>query len=216
MNTDKIFHIAIDGPVASGKGVLAKALAARLGIAALDTGAMYRAIGLFLLESAIAEEDFADAVASVNFHAEIKEGETRVYINFADVTGRIRTREVAQMASIIYPIASERVTAMIREIAKGESLVLEGREISSHVLPEAAFKFYLTAKTKIRAQRRIDQYPEQQISLREMIKQVKIRDKRDRTRKVAPLRKVKGAIVIDNSKLSAEETVEVFYRHIKA
>ena len=215
----EIYHIAIDGPCASGKGTVAKELATRLGACALDTGAMYRAVGLHVFgEKAlqVGEDALINmAINHLELSAKIKNGVTHVSINGVDVTDKIRTPEVGQFASKVYPFAQAKVTELIREIAKGQSLILEGREIASHVLPDARFKFYLTAKCKIRALRRLADTKCEDMTLKQMTREVKTRDRRDKKRKAAPLRRVRGAVVIDNTKMDVEQTIDAFLRVIK-
>ena len=204
-----IYHIAIDGPVASGKGTIAKELGRRLGIGVLDTGAMYRGVGLYILDKKIDITDVDSvkvAVEKLDMKVEITQDLTRIFIDGQDVTNRLRTSEVGQMASLVYPYARDKMTELMRALASGQSLILDGRDIASHVLPRAKYKFYLTACVRVRAQRRLAQLNDGQ-SLEDVILQIKIRDKRDKTRKLSPLKQVKDAVVIDNSNLTQDETI---------
>jgi cytidylate kinase len=147
---------------------------------------------------------------------EIKNGTTNVKVNGKDVTQKIRDNEVSKIASAIavFPEVREVATAKQQEIAKTKSFILEGRDIASVVLPNAKYKFYLTAKLQTRALRRQDDLEAKgiEITLAEMIKQLKIRDRRDM--KKGGLKQVKEAIVIDNTRLTVEETINEFISHI--
>lgn len=215
----EIFHIAIDGPVASGKGTIARQLSVRLCIPCLDTGALYRSIAVYLQDAKLdvnSEKIVTEALQGVKMHVTIKDGTTYVKVNDKDVTAKLRDNDISKITSIIatYHDVREFLTAKQQEIAKTESFILEGRDISSVVLPGAKFKFYLTAKTKTRALRRqADLIAKgETVTLRDMIHQVKERDRRDM--KKGGLKQVREAIVIDNTKLNEAETVELFITHI--
>ena len=207
---ENVYHVAIDGPVASGKGSVAKALAKRLDIAALDTGAMYRAYGLAM------DALHQSHCNKIDLAAQIIDGETHVFINGEDVTNQIRTAEAGRLAAkyATWPEARNIINNLIREIAKTQSMVVEGRDICSIVLPNAKYKFYLTSTPKVRAQRRLEQLrvDNPDLTLKDVTKQIKARDKNDRKRAVAPLKRACGAIKIDSSKLSLEETVDLFLK----
>jgi len=201
--SNNIFHIAIDGPVASGKGTVAKLLAARLNIPALDTGAMYRAVAVW-------EMDGGEDLSKLNLEVKITDGQTVVFVDGKNVTERIRDNEISKLASDI-SVRSEvraKLTLLMQEIAKRESFILEGRDISSVVLPDARFKFYLTASPEVRARRRFEQLSD--ITFEQVLKQVNARDAQDKTRDIAPLIQVKDAIVIDNSDKNIDETLQAF------
>jgi len=214
-----IFHIAIDGPVASGKGTIAHGLSERLGIPCLDTGALYRGIGVYLRDNKINHDDeqaVIQALQSIKLDVEIKNGTTHVKVNGTDVTKKIRDNDISQIASKIATIPEVRsfATAKQQEIAKTRSFILEGRDISSVVLPDAKYKFYLTAKLKTRALRRQADLAAKgiEITLEEMKNQIKTRDRRDM--KKGGLKQVREAFVVDNTKLTVDETVNEFILHI--
>lgn len=217
--TNSIFHIAIDGPVASGKGTIARELSNRLGIPCLDTGALYRSIAVYVRDTKLDENNEAAvtaAVQTIKIDVEIKNGLTYVKINGTDVTPFLRDNDISKITSIIATFKEVRkvVVAKSQEIAKSQSFILEGRDTSSVVLPDAKYKFYLTAKVKTRALRRIGDLAEKgvNVTLREMKKQIKERDNRDI--KKGGLEQVREAIVIDNTRLDIEETLEKFISHI--
>jgi len=214
-----IFHIAIDGPVASGKGTIAKELSERLGIPCLDTGAMYRSIAVYIRDKKLDFENetaVTEALPKIKMDVETKKGTTHVTINGKDVTNKIRDNEISKIASSIavYPEVRKFAIAKQQEIAKTESFILEGRDIASAVLTDAKYKFYLTAKLKTRALRRQADLAEKgiEITLEEMKQQIKTRDRRDM--KKGGLKQVREAFVIDNTKMTVDETVNEFILHI--
>ena len=217
----EIIHIAIDGPVASGKGTVAKLLSTRLGIAALDTGAMYRAVAVWMLERGTemeSEECIAVRMPEIKMKVEIKDDVTVVYIIGEDYTNKIRTAEAGKYASVVatnYAVR-EAMTKLQQEIAETNSFILEGRDISSVVLPNAKYKFYLTASVEKRAgiRRKELELKGETISEEEMVRQIKIRDARDSGREIAPLKIVEDAIIIDNSELTIKETIDKFCEFI--
>jgi len=219
--SNDIYHIAIDGPVASGKGTVAKRLASRLSIPALDTGAMYRAVAVWMMEGGVdvtnpSEVEFA--CAELNMEVNIVDGKTIVFINEGNYTEKIRDNRVSQAASDIslYPCVRNYLTNLQQEIAKTQSFILEGRDISSVVLPDAKFKFYLTASVEKRAERRHKELIAKgmRITIEEVITQIKHRDAQDSTRDIAPLIKVKDAIIVDNSELTIDGTLDKMLEQI--
>jgi len=216
---NNIFHIAIDGPVASGKGTIARGLSEKLGIPCLDTGAFYRGIAVYLRDRKIAPEDkksVTDALQGLKMGIEIKNGITHVKINGEDVTNKLRDNDISQIASTIAIIPEVRKFAIAKqqEIAETKSFILEGRDIASVVLPHAKYKFYLTSKLKTRGLRRQADLATKgiEITIAEMKKQIKTRDRRDT--KKGGLKLVKEAIVIDNTRLTVKETIDEFISHI--
>lgn len=217
----EIYHIAIDGPVASGKGTIARLLSLRLEIPCLDTGAMYRAFGVYILEKGIDENDevaVTIAVGDVNIETKIIDNITRVSVNGIDVTDKIRDNTISRVASNVsrYPAVRAKLVGLQQDIAKTQSFILEGRDIGSVVLPNAKFKFYLTADLITRGNRRLNDLKAKgvEITFNEVVRQIKQRDKIDMHKKVGALKRVPDAVVIDNTKLTHEETVEIFYRII--
>ena len=216
---NNIFHIAIDGPVASGKGTIARGLSEKLGVPCLDTGAFYRGLAVYLRDNKIDPADpktVTDALQAVKMDVQIVNNTTHVFLDGVDVTNKLRENDISQIASIIgtYPDVRKFLVAKSQEVAKTRSFILEGRDIASVVLPNAKYKFYLTAKVKTRALRRQADLAEKgiKITLAEMTKQIKTRDRRDMRK--GGLKQVKEAIVVDNTKLSVHETVEQFISHI--
>ena len=205
------FHIAIDGPAGSGKTTVSKRLAEFLGFDYLDTGAMYRAIALFLHENGISENDESEIDKALSkVEMEFKEG--KLFLNGREVGDEIRTAEAGVLASKYakIPVVRKHLTRLQREIADSRRMVVEGRDIGTVVLPDADLKIFLTASVEERAKRRWNELREkgEDIPYVEILKQLKDRDERDSKRKVAPLKPAKDAIVIDTTNLSIDEVVE--------
>ena len=216
-------NIAIDGPVASGKGAVAKGLSKRLGIPTLDTGAAYRAVTLFLLENNLDLHNEKLILMNLNqmdlriYMAE--NHDVRVCIQGQDVTARIRDNRVSLAVPIVAAYAGVRdyVNHQISLVASQGNYILEGRDIGTVVLPNADYKFFLTASLEVRAQRRkadLDAKGEH-LSLLEVMQQVKARDEQDINREIAPLRQAPDAIYIDSSNLTLEQTIDTLAKYIK-
>ena len=215
--------IAIDGPAGSGKSTVARRVAALLGYLYLDSGAMYRAVALKALERKIAvENEVALEALARETHMELKaptaEQEAaglkdRVFLDGREVTEEIRTREVAQAASRLATIAGVRevLVAEQQRAGQGGGVVMEGRDIGTVVFPGAELKIFLEASTETRAARRWKEHQEkgEEMTLLEVLKEVKERDKRDRERKVSPLVKASDAVLVDNTAIGIEETARL-------
>ncbi|MGI5949666.1 (d)CMP kinase [Peptoniphilus sp.] len=205
--------IAIDGPAGSGKSTIAKDIAKRLNIIYVDTGAMYRAITLKLLDKK--ENEYEDILKETKI--EFKDG--NIYLDDVDVSNKIRTNEISKKTSELSknPMIRKYLVALQQDMAKKESVVMEGRDIASVVIPDADYKFFLTATPEERAKRRFLQLKEKDNSLtyEEVLKDLKIRDKNDTSREVSPLTKAEDAIVIDSTDLDYEETISKILSYIK-
>lgn len=216
------YQIAIDGPSGSGKSTLAKALSRKLGILYLDTGAMYRACGLKALKEGISPKDEAcvgKMLDTLEIDIRFVGGEQHVFLDGEDVSARIRTPEVSVAASDISAIPAVRMkmVAMQREIAQSRSVVLDGRDIGSYVLPNARFKFFLTADPEERARRRLAELAERGIhtqTYEEVLADILYRDKQDSSRAFAPLMKMPDAIEIDTTPNTQEQTLERLLGHL--
>jgi cytidylate kinase len=203
--------IAIDGPSASGKSTTAKGIAEKLGILHLDTGAMYRAITLEYLKSFSTDFDSPKFVNLVK-HAKINfNSENQITLNGFCVESEIRRQNVTSKVSEVsaVSIVREKMVEKQREIAKNIDCVIEGRDIGSIVFPNAEFKFYLDAKTEIRAARRMKELMihDKSVFLDDLITQIKRRDFLDANREISPLIRAKDAIVVDTSSLNVEEQI---------
>lgn len=205
--------IAIDGPAGSGKSTIAKDIAKRLNIIYVDTGAMYRAITLKLLDKK--ENEYEDILKETKI--EFKDG--NIFLDDVDVSNKIRTNEISKKTSELSknPMIRKYLVALQQDMVKKESVVMEGRDIASVVIPDADYKFFLTATPEERAKRRFLQLKEKDNSLtyEEVLKDLKIRDKNDTSREVSPLTKAEDAIVIDSTDLDYEETISKILSYIK-
>lgn len=207
--------IAIDGPSGAGKSTIGKLLAKRLGVLYLDTGAMYRAVAYGVLRAGIALDDSAQIIdfaenAVVNLETSA-EG-LRVLLNNEDISGKIRTGEIAQAASKISSISEVRQILVKRQQelgSRGGGCVLDGRDIGTVVFPNADVKIFLTATPEARAQRRFiehqDEFPV--MTFEDVLTDINERDHRDMTRADSPLKVAKDAVSIDTSELSADEVL---------
>ena len=211
----KPFSIAIDGPAGAGKSTIAKALARELDAMYLDTGAMYRAIGLALSRNGLDLSDAASvaaAVGNVDIDVRYEDGTQHIYLGDEDVSRAIREPEVSMAASAVsaVPEVRERMVALQRKIAEGQNVVMDGRDIGTKVLPNATLKVYLTASAEERASRRCLELKEKGMEepfdkvLQEMIQ----RDYQDTHRAASPLCQAEDAKLVDTSDLTLEASVE--------
>lgn len=205
--------IAIDGPAGSGKSTIAKDIAKRLKITYVDTGAMYRAITLKLLDKE--EAEYEDILKKTTI--EFKDG--NIFLDDIDVSDKIRTSEISNKTSEISknPMIRKYLVTLQQDMVKKESVIMEGRDIASVVIPDADYKFFLTATPEERAKRRFLQLREkyQSLTYEEVLKDLKIRDENDTNRKLSPLTKTDDAIVIDSTDLDYEETISKILSYIK-
>lgn len=219
--SNKIYIIAIDGKAATGKSVLAKGIAEKLNILYMDTGAMYRAVGIYFLERNLEfnEENIKNHIDNIDIRLEYKEGITKVYLNDIEVTDKIRTSEVSMAASDVSKFlpVREKLVFLQRKMAEGQSVVLEGRDVTTVVFPNATLKIFLTATEDIRAiRRKRDLERKGEIKDVEEVKEDLLkRDLQDTTRKESPLRKAEDAIEIDTTSLTNDETVDMVIEMLK-
>lgn len=204
--------IAIDGPTASGKSTTAREVAARLGYKHLNTGAMYRAFALYVLQWGVDPSD-AEKRAWLLDRAYIDVDEVGgILLDGSTVVGKIDTPEVAQMASKIsvYTDVRERLVKLQRDIANDGGFVVDGRDIGTVVFPDAELKLYLNASSQVRAIRRHKDFLESNASIKisEIVSEIEQRDKRDMERENSPLRKAKDATELDTSNLTFDEQVQ--------
>ena len=216
-----IYTIAVDGPVGAGKSSVADEVAKRLGILHLDTGAMYRAFAWYALKQGISMEDEAALVAlTEKMMPEVRyeNGSQRTLIDGQDVTGLIRTPEISMATSTSSKFAGVR-KAMVRrqqELAKEQSMLLDGRDIGTVVLKDATIKIYLTASAEVRAKRRFDelQLKGDLSTYEEVLSDVIRRDEQDMNREVDPLRPAEDAQMLDSSEMTQEQVVEDIIRRV--
>ncbi|MGI6055408.1 MAG: (d)CMP kinase [Bilifractor sp.] len=209
------FQIAIDGPAGAGKSTIARRVSEALGFIYVDTGAMYRAMGLYFLDRGIDTEDENAVNASLSgaeLTLRIIDGSQHVFLNGMDVTGRIRSEEAGMMASRTSRYAANRkkMVAMQQEIARSQNVVMDGRDIGTVVLPDAPLKIYLTASVEVRARRRFQELIRkgQTPVLGEIEKDIAARDDQDMHRKNSPLRQAADAVLVDSSDMTIEEVAD--------
>ena len=219
----EIFNIALDGPAGSGKSTVAKALADKYGILYLDTGAMYRACGLYAFENGVNVKDkeaIEGILGQIFVSVEYENGTQHTYLNGRDVSADIRKNEISMLASDIsaHQAVRLKMVELQRSIAKRMSCVLDGRDIGSTVLPDARFKFFVTADSAVRAKRRYDELLSrgQSADFDEIHRQIILRDKQDSERAFSPLRQAEDAIVVDTSDMSIDEVVQTIDSYIQS
>ena len=211
-----VFSIAIDGPSGAGKSSVARAVAKRLGAMYLDTGAMYRAIGLYMLKTGVPLDD-AQAIAANCAGADVRvgydaEGRQSVYLGDEDVSEAIRAAEVSLAASAVstVPEVRARMVALQREIAKGHSVVMDGRDIGTKVLPDATLKIYLTASVDVRARRRHLELAQKGMNepYEKVREELIRRDELDTHRSASPLCRAEDAVEVDCSQMTLAQVEE--------
>ena len=212
--SEKVFAVAIDGPAGAGKSTIAKSLSKKLGVIYVDTGAMYRAMALYLIREGVSASDSA-AISSKCNTADIsirfENGEQQVVLNGENVNGFIRTEEVGNMASSSSPNPDVRkkLVELQRKLASEKSVVMDGRDIGTVILPNAPLKVFLTASVSVRAKRRFLELTEkgEECDIKKIEADIRERDERDMTRETAPLKQAEDAILLDSSDMSIDEVV---------
>ena len=209
---EKIRALAIDGPAGAGKSTIAKAVSRELNWIYVDTGAMFRAIALFLTERGTdtdSEEAVAAALDGVDIALRHENGEQRIFLNGRDVSAEIREEAVGNMASrvSVYPAVRNKLLLLQRQLAAAQPVVMDGRDIGTVVLPNADTKIYLTASAEVRAKRRLRELllKGQSAELAEVQRDIEARDYSDMHRETAPLRQAEDAVLLDSSDMSAAE-----------
>lgn len=203
--------IAVDGPAGAGKSTVSKIIAEKLNFTYIDTGAMYRAVGLkFLRSGQPLTEKFLEKIVE---NIEIKLDESaKVFLDGEEVTKKIRTPEVSKLASDVskFGFVRKKLTELQREMAAKGSVIMDGRDIGTQVLPNADLKIFLTASLQERARRRFEELKlkNSSVTLDDVEKEIFLRDKQDSEREIAPLAKADDAILIDSTNLSVDEVVE--------
>lgn len=219
---DKIIRIALDGPSGSGKSTIAKKISQQLNILYLDTGAMYRATALKALSLNIDtfdQEGVKTFIDDINLEIKYIDGTQHTFLDGEDVSERIREPHVSMAASNISSLKCVRLkmVEMQRKIASQMSCVLDGRDIGSYVLPDADYKFYVTASVDVRADRRFKELTLKghKINFEELKKEIEQRDYNDKNRDFAPLRKPDDAIEIDTSYMTIDQVLKAVLSKIK-
>lgn len=212
-------NIAIDGPAGAGKSTIAKRVAKELSFIYVDTGAMYRAVALYLLKKNVNGEDsaqIAEICTGAGVSIEYRDGEQIVMLNGENVNAYLRTEEVGNMASrsSANPKVREHLLLLQRSLAAENDVVMDGRDIGTTILPDAEVKIFLTASAQTRAKRRYLELTEKGIScdLEEIRQDIIERDERDMNREVSPLRQAQDAVLVDSSAMTIDEVVEEILR----
>ncbi len=211
----KTYAVAIDGPAGAGKSTMARRLAAELGFYYVDTGAIYRTVAYFLDLLGISPKD-TDGVERYLDELTIGieydgSGVQHMLMNGMDVTADIRTQEISQKASLVsaHKIVRDMLLDMQRDVARKHSVVMDGRDIGTVVLPKADVKIFLTASAEVRAKRRYDELiaKGEKADLARVLKEVRQRDEQDTHRAIAPLKQAKEAVLLDTSEMGIDETM---------
>lgn len=210
-----LFSIAIDGPSGAGKSTIAKSVAEQLGGMYLDTGAMYRAVGLYMKRNGISLEDAAAIAAHVDetpLSVRHIDGVQHVFLGDEDVSEAIRQPDISLAASAVaaVPAVRARLVALQREIARTISIVMDGRDIGTYVLPNATVKIFLTASAETRARRRVKQLAEKHIveDYEKVLREIEQRDYQDTHRAATPLVQAADAVLVDTSERTLEQSID--------
>lgn len=208
-------NVAIDGPAGAGKSTIAKLVAKEMGYIYVDTGAMYRGLAVHFLNQGI-KPDMREQIIAACEDADLtigyEDGMQQIYLNGENITGKLREEAVGNMASVssAIPQVRQKLLDLQRNMAKEHAVVMDGRDIGTHVLPDADIKVFLTASVKTRARRRYDELREKGIESRyeDIAADIKERDERDMNRKTAPLRQAEDAVLIDSSNMTIHEVTK--------
>ncbi len=211
-------NIAIDGPAGAGKSTIARRLAEQLGYIYVDTGAIYRTVGLYAMKNGVSKDDTSGIInllPGISIELCYQDGQQRMLLNGEDVSTAIRTQEVAGYASKVAAIPEIRqfLLDMQRDLAAKQDVIMDGRDIGTVVLPDAGLKIYLTASSKVRAHRRWLELQEKGStqSFEQTLEEVEARDLADMNRAIAPLCQAEDAILVDTSALTLEESITALH-----
>ncbi len=209
---NNIFAVSIDGPAGAGKSTIARELSKKLGVIYVDTGAMYRAMALYLIREGISSGDsegISKKCETADISIRFENGEQQVVLNGENVNGLIRTEEVGLMASFSSPNPDVRkkLVELQRKLASEKSVVMDGRDIGTVVLPDAKVKIYLTASSKVRAKRRFDELSAkgEKCDMDQIEADIVKRDEQDMNRAISPLKQADDAILVDTSDMTIDE-----------
>ena len=209
------FIVAIDGPAGTGKGTITKLISKEMGLVNIDTGATYRCVALYAIQNNIKLEEKDKIIEALkNIHIDMKNenGDQITFLNGKDVSKEIRSKEVTKIVSQVSSIKEVRL-AMVevqRNLAKGKDIIMEGRDITTYVFPNADVKIYLDADENERARRRYKEMQEKgiEMSYEEVLKNIQIRDKNDKEKEIGALKIAEDAVYVDTTNLSIEEEKE--------
>lgn len=212
----KTIKIAVDGPAGVGKSSVAKAVAKKLSYVYVDTGAMYRAAGIFCYQNNLAVEDIVPYLDEIDISIKYADDKQLVYLNGTDVTTDIRTPEGSIYASKVAVIKEvrDKLVKMQQDMGKNTNVIMDGRDIGRRVFPDADVKIFLTASSEERAKRRYLELKEE-VPYEEILRDIKFRDENDSTRKIDPLKPTDDAVIVDNTNMNLEETIEAVLDIIK-
>ena len=220
-----MYSIAIDGPAGAGKSTIAKLVAKELGYVYVDTGAMYRAMAIYFLDNNIDKDDektISESTENIDISIVYEDGAQQVILNGENVTGRLRTEAVGNMASATakYAAVRTKLVKLQQGLALKTNLIMDGRDIGTVVLPNATLKVYLTASTTARAKRRYDELLEkgENADYEQIVKDIEARDYGDMHREISPLRQAEDAILVDSSDMTIDEVknaiIDLFKKNI--
>ena len=215
-----MISIAIDGPAGAGKSTIAKAVAQKLSFIYVDTGALYRAIGLYALKSNLnSENKVIFSLKEIKVDLKFENNSQKVFLCDEDVSEKIRTPEVSMMASKVSAISAVRefLFDLQRDLARKNNVIMDGRDIGTVILPDADVKIFLTASSEKRAQRRYKELVEKglQVSYDDILNDIIKRDADDSNREIAPLKAAQDAILVDTSEYNLEESINLVLNVIK-
>ena len=212
-------EIAIDGPAGAGKSTIAKRVAEKLGLIYVDTGAMFRAIALYMTGKCVKSNEtdkVKEELNNIRLDIVYENGEQQIILNDENVSKLIRNPEISKAASEFaqVPEVRERLLILQRELADKRPVVMDGRDIGTKVLPTASVKIFLTADVKVRAERRYKELTEkgEKVNLEDIMSDIKSRDEQDMNRKVSPLVQASDAVLVDTSSLSIDEVVDAIIK----
>lgn len=212
-------EIAIDGPAGAGKSTIAKRVAEKLGLIYVDTGAMFRAIALYMTGKCVKSNEtdkVKEELNNIRLDIVYENGEQQIILNDENVSRLIRNPEISKAASSFaqVPEVRERLLILQRELADKRPVVMDGRDIGTKVLPSASVKIFLTADVKVRAERRYKELTEkgEKVNLEDIMSDIKSRDEQDMNRKVSPLVQASDAVLVDTSSLSIDEVVDAIIK----
>lgn len=209
------YNIAIDGPAGAGKSTVAKAVAKKLGIVYVDTGAMYRAITLYLIREGVCLQNInevAEKCRAADITIRYENGEQVVYLNGENVNSKLRTEEISRAASVVstQPAVREKLKELQQKLAAESDCIMDGRDIGTCILPGADVKIYLTAGSAVRAKRRYDELSAKGLdcNLDQIQADIEERDYRDMHREISPLTRAEDAVYVDTSDMTEKQVID--------